>query len=234
MDVHDVGLRIEVKIPHVLEQHGARHDLTGVAHQVFQQAEFARLQQNVLAVARDFAFQPVHLQIAYLEVRSGLLRAGPAHQRFQARHQLGQSVGFGQVVVAAGGQPFDPVVDFAQRAQHQRRRIDLALAQFANDRQAVHPRQHAVDHHDIVAIGLGQMQAVEAVGGVIYDVPALVQTFDEKCGRILVVFDYEYAHCIMSRVVHRPVTPVSSLLECLQHGLESKSYEGVPATYMSI
>ena len=50
-DVHvdDVGLRVEVVVPHVLEQHGARHHLAGVLHQVFEQAEFARLQRDRLA-----------------------------------------------------------------------------------------------------------------------------------------------------------------------------------------
>src|SRR6266511_1620779 len=36
-DVHvdDVGLRIEMVIPHVLEQHRAGHDLTGMLHEIF-------------------------------------------------------------------------------------------------------------------------------------------------------------------------------------------------------
>src|SRR5690606_45832 len=49
VDVDDIGLRIEMIIPDVLEQHGARHDLTGMAHQVFEQAELPRLQRNRLS-----------------------------------------------------------------------------------------------------------------------------------------------------------------------------------------
>src|SRR5262245_34281677 len=44
-DVHidDVGLGIEMVIPHVLQQHCAGHNLSGMLHEVFEQAELARL-----------------------------------------------------------------------------------------------------------------------------------------------------------------------------------------------
>src|SRR5579885_3521555 len=56
-DVHvdDVGLRIEVVAPDALQQHGARDHLAGVAQQVFQQLELARLQIDGLALAGDGA-----------------------------------------------------------------------------------------------------------------------------------------------------------------------------------
>src|SRR3984957_9505001 len=52
--VDHIGLRIEVIVPHVLEQHGARDHLAGVLHEIFQQTEFARLQC-------DFLGPPGHL-----------------------------------------------------------------------------------------------------------------------------------------------------------------------------
>src|ERR1700736_3727055 len=45
----DIGTRIEVVVPHVLEQHRSRHHLTCVAHQIFEQPKFARLQRDLLA-----------------------------------------------------------------------------------------------------------------------------------------------------------------------------------------
>src|SRR5688572_22599578 len=44
MHVDDVGLRIEMIVPHRLEQHGAGDELALVAHQVLEQRELARLQ----------------------------------------------------------------------------------------------------------------------------------------------------------------------------------------------
>src|SRR3569623_326838 len=37
VDVDHVGLRVEMVVPDVLEQHGAGHDLAGVLHQIFEQ-----------------------------------------------------------------------------------------------------------------------------------------------------------------------------------------------------
>src|ERR1700727_2528639 len=52
--VDHIGLRIEVIVPDMFEQHGARDHLAGVLHEIFQQTEFARLQC-------DFLGPPGHL-----------------------------------------------------------------------------------------------------------------------------------------------------------------------------
>src|SRR5580658_4513304 len=44
LDVDDVGLRQEIEIPYILEQHGPGHDLAGTAHEIFQEPEFPRQQ----------------------------------------------------------------------------------------------------------------------------------------------------------------------------------------------
>ena len=56
MHVDDVGLRIEVIVPDILEQHRAGNDLIGMAHEEFEQPELARQQVELLAprgTARD-------------------------------------------------------------------------------------------------------------------------------------------------------------------------------------
>ena len=63
VDVDDVGLRVEMIIPDVLEQHGARHHLAGVLHQIFEQAELARLQRQLVLAAGDAMRQAVELEI---------------------------------------------------------------------------------------------------------------------------------------------------------------------------
>src|SRR5437588_9685286 len=65
MDVDHVGLRIEMIIPDVLEQHRARDDLAGVLHEIFEQPVFARLQNDLLAGARHLVRPPVERQIAH-------------------------------------------------------------------------------------------------------------------------------------------------------------------------
>jgi hypothetical protein len=63
MRIDDVGLRIEVIIPDILEQHGPRHDLTGVAHQEFEKFEFPRLQLNSAITARHLATPLFYAQL---------------------------------------------------------------------------------------------------------------------------------------------------------------------------
>src|SRR5271157_5211763 len=69
MNVDHVGLRIEVVVPHVLEQHGAGDDLARVLHQIFQQPELARLQGDFLAGPSHFVRQPVEGEVADPEHR---------------------------------------------------------------------------------------------------------------------------------------------------------------------
>src|ERR1700736_5077684 len=44
MGLDDRGVRVEMKLPDMLQQHRPRDDLPRVAHQIFEQAELARLE----------------------------------------------------------------------------------------------------------------------------------------------------------------------------------------------
>src|SRR5262245_8157157 len=112
-DVHvdDVGLRVEVVVPHVLEQHGERDHLAGVLHEVLEQPELAWLQQDRLAGARHLVREAVEREVADDVARGLLFRRRPPRQCLDAGEQLGVGVGLGEVVVAAGAQAFDAVVD---------------------------------------------------------------------------------------------------------------------------
>src|SRR5260370_7820036 len=64
-DVHvdDVGLRVEMIIPHVLEQHGASDDLTRVLHEILEQTELPRLQDPPVPTTTQLLPHPSHLHI---------------------------------------------------------------------------------------------------------------------------------------------------------------------------
>ena len=53
-------------IPDIFQKHGAGHNLTAMAHQIFQQPEFARLQFNLLPVTRHAMAQAVQFEAANL------------------------------------------------------------------------------------------------------------------------------------------------------------------------
>src|SRR5882757_4994424 len=109
--VDHVGLRIEMIVPDVLQQHGARHHLAGMLHQIFEQAEFARLERQLVLAACDAMGEPVELEIADTVERVLGRTAAAARQHLDAGQQLGEGIGFWQIVVAAGTKALDAVVD---------------------------------------------------------------------------------------------------------------------------
>src|SRR4029078_4962445 len=65
MDVDDIRLRVEMIVPYVLEQHGARYHLARVLHQIFEEEELAGLQHNRFARARHLVRQAVEHEVAH-------------------------------------------------------------------------------------------------------------------------------------------------------------------------
>ena len=121
VNVDDVGLRIEMVVPHRLEQHGSRHHLPGVAHQVFEDAELARLQIDPAAGANDGPGEEVQLQIGELQTGDRLRRRDRSPvERLQPGEQLGKGERLDEIVVAARLQAADAVVDLAEGAQESR------------------------------------------------------------------------------------------------------------------
>src|SRR5258708_6462448 len=110
-DIDDIGLRIEVVLPDVREDHRFRDDLAGIPHQIFQQREFPRAQVECGASARHLARQEIQRQVVHGETRRLRRAARPAHERLHAREQLGEGKWLREIVVAACLQAADPVVD---------------------------------------------------------------------------------------------------------------------------
>src|SRR6202044_22867 len=89
--IDHIGLRIEVIVPHMLEQHGARDHLAGVLHEILQQPEFARLQDDFLGPTRDLVRQAVKREVG--DPKHRLLRRAfraAARQRLNPGQKLGE------------------------------------------------------------------------------------------------------------------------------------------------
>ena len=138
--------------------------------------------------------QPVELEVGDPIDRLLAAAAAAARQHLDARQQLGERIGLGQVVVAAGAQALDAVVDLAERGQDQHRRLDALGAQFADDREAVALGQHAVDDQDVVLPVERQRQPLLAVRRLVGDMADLAEGPGDVVGRVAVVFDDQEAH----------------------------------------
>src|SRR6185437_16304155 len=101
---------------------------------ILQQPELARLQRQLVLAARDAVRKTIELEIT--DPIGGFLgRAAMAsRQYFDPREQLGEGIGFWQIVVPAGAQALDAIVDLSERRQDQRRRAVALLAQRTDQR----------------------------------------------------------------------------------------------------
>src|SRR5262245_57417040 len=59
-DVHDVSLGVKAVVEDVLQDHRLGDGAVRVAHKVFEQGKFARLQLELLAATLDLAGEQIH------------------------------------------------------------------------------------------------------------------------------------------------------------------------------
>ena len=203
MDVDDIGLGVEMIFPDLLQQHGAGHRLAGVAHQEFQQLELTRLQVDLLTCAVNGAGDQVHLEITDLEHGGDAAGLAAARQGLDPGDQLGEGIGFDQIVVGTGVQPGDAVLDLAEGREEQDGRLVAVLAQGLDHADAVEARHHPVDDIDVIAALLGLQQAEGAVDGVGRLVPGLGQAPDHGGRGLGVVLDHQNTHGISPSNVNR-------------------------------
>src|SRR5262249_28174307 len=64
IDIDDVGRGVKMQIPYMLQQHGARHDVTFVANQILENLKFSRQQVDVPAAAAHGSRHEVEFKIA--------------------------------------------------------------------------------------------------------------------------------------------------------------------------
>ena len=140
------------------------------------------------------AGQQIELEIGHLQSGGGGALVTSPPEVLDAGQQLREGIGFGQVIVAAGAQPLDPIVDLAQRGQEQHRRRIAGLAQVLHQAQPVEVRQHAIDDQPIERLHGGTQQPLTAVLRDLGAVPALPQTFGEVLRGVAIVFDDQDTH----------------------------------------
>jgi hypothetical protein len=87
--------------------------LPDVAQQELEQLKLARLQVDRLAGTAHLAAQQVHLEVAGSKHGRGCIAAGlrAPRERLEASEQLAERERLDEVVVAAGFEPFDAIVD---------------------------------------------------------------------------------------------------------------------------
>ena len=194
MDVDDIGLGIEMIFPDIFQQHGAGDNLARMAHQIFQQPEFARLKLDGRAVALGGAREQIELQIAHRDFRLHRARIAPANERVQPRQQLGEGIGLGEIIVAPCPQTFDAVIHIGERAQEEHRSHAALFAHFGHELETVELGKHAIHDRDIVRAGQRKRQSGFAVARIIDDMAGLFQALDQIALGFEIVLHHKNPH----------------------------------------
>ena len=90
--VDDVGVAVEIHVPDLLGQRGARQHLALAAQQQHEEVEFLGGQVQAAAVALGAASGQVQFQAGQAQDRR-LLRAATAQQRLHPREEFGKAKG---------------------------------------------------------------------------------------------------------------------------------------------
>ena len=107
--------------------------------------------------------------------------------------------GFDEVVVRAGVEAADHVLDRVARREHQDRRVPAFPAQLGGDLEAVLLRQHDVEQDDVVLVDVGQHGGLVPVRGDVHHVPLFLQPLLDESGDLPVVLHDENLHGPQSR-----------------------------------
>jgi hypothetical protein len=117
---------------------------------------------------------------------------GPAHERSEPRDDLLEAERLGHVVVAAGGEARDAVLDGVPRGEEQDRNPLVVLPHAAEHLHAVHVGQHHVEGHGVRLELSGGADGGHTGPGRL-DLPALVaQRHAEQLGEVVLVVDDEH------------------------------------------
>ena len=171
----------------------AETTLPWAASSTFQHAELLGAElQPPCAPGRDPA-GGVQEQIA-VDQDGGQRGPGPAGQRPDAGHQLGDVERLGQVVVGTQAQPLDPVFDGGRRRQHQQPAAGPVGYQLPADVVAVPAGQVAVEHDHVVTADGGLGERVAAVEGDVGGHALAAQHGRDRQGELGMILDHQHPH----------------------------------------
>ena len=161
--------------------------------------------ENSVRVSSIGSAAAAHLARAGVELEVGEadhVAARPPHrraaqQRPNAREQLLQRERLRHVVVGAGVEPVDAVLDLVARRQHQHREALPARAQAPADLEPVHAgHQHVEDHASGCCRRLQPVERLAPVGRELDLVALQLERSAERLANRALIVDYEDLHAV--------------------------------------
>jgi len=118
-----------------------------------------------------------------------VLRRAASRQRADPREQLLEVKRLHHVIVGAGIETGDAVIDSVARRQHQDRRANPGHTQAMADLEPVYSGQVDVEYHDVIRGRCGHPQSVLAVDRHVGEHPLLAQRLSDQRRQLGLVLD---------------------------------------------
>src|SRR6185436_1573770 len=189
---------VDVVAPDLLEHLLARDDLARALGERLEDHRLA-LRERLLVPVEGAAAESLEVELVAVEAQHVLLHdalavpALPPQDRRDAREQLAEVEGLGEVVVAAGLEALHAVVDAAARREEQHRRVAAGGAGAPADLDAVEAGQHHVEQHEVPALAGHARQPEGAVAGDLGRVALGLQVLGDPEREVALVLDEQDA-----------------------------------------
>src|SRR6267154_1312989 len=204
IDVDDVGRRIEMQIPDMLQKHGTGNDLTLIANQIFENLEFTWQKFDFTTRSARRPGDEIQLEVTNPQHRILGHRIAAPSKRLDARQQFRESERLYKIVVAAGAQATNPIVDLTKGADNQSRRHHIVFPQLADDSEPIDTWKHAINNDDGIFQRTGAAQTIVSIGGKIDLITAPRQCIDEMIGCFTVVLNDQNAAASSGHGLYSP------------------------------
>ena len=195
MDVHFDGVAFDLVPPRIqsLLELLPRQHAAGVQHEFLQQVELLCLKVHRTSIEHDLACRSIEMKRADGEDRRRLA-AGASDQRAQSRGQLVEIDGLDDIIVSAGVESLDAVIDGIAGGQNQHRRAQSLSAHLAQHCETIDFRQPQIEHDGGKRVAAQRQLCRGAVHDPIDIEPALAQPRLQRIPQKRIVFDDENAH----------------------------------------
>ena len=100
--IDDIGLRIEMITPDLVQQHGACENLIRLTHEKLQQTKLHGLKMDLFPSPSDFMGSGVHGQVGNAQQRFMELCVNAPGQGIEPGKQFRKGIGLHQIIVTTG------------------------------------------------------------------------------------------------------------------------------------
>src|SRR5438105_6209970 len=145
--LEDAGITAEVVVPDVVQDLAPAQDPAGIDEQVAEEPVFGWRHLDRTPGTADLMSLVVQLEVGDGQGAALVVGAVAAEDDADARHQLLQAEGLGDVVVAADGQTVDLVLGRVSSGEEDGRHVAAGGGDPAQHLVAVDVRQHDVEDH---------------------------------------------------------------------------------------